>query len=213
MTWGNVAQGAGGSLGGMIGGGLVLAFYGPLGWSGLCLVLAGLMALSSLSALAIRGTGRGSCSAPPPGSFRRFLHDPGTWILIALILAVRAPQSLLLPLLQPLLVDQGYSLDALAVFNGFWAMALGIAGALLTGVVITRWGTDFTFFVCVDTLVALTGGAVGGMLAESVGYGALSAAVAVTYGVLSPVVVWLIGPRRKREEVAPRATMAISYDD
>ncbi|SDE65071.1 MFS transporter [Rhodospira trueperi] len=277
MTWGNVAQGAGGALGGLMGGGLLLAFYGPFGWSGLCLILAGVMALSGLTALGMRANTAGPATTPAPrGALRRFLSHRRTWILIAVILVVRAPQSLMMPLLQPLLVDLGYTLEALALFNGVWVMVAGIVGALLAGVVITRWreraaltgsvlglvlvfgglaagtlqpwpemalgavglfwavgslalvtlyrmfmaaaregrwGTDFTFFVCVDTVVTLVGGGIGGAVAQAVGYGALSAGVAVAYVLLLPVAAVLAGVLNGATRAAvPDASLAVSRE-
>jgi MFS transporter (putative signal transducer) len=127
MTWGNVAQGAGGALGGLMGGGLILAFYGPFGWSGLCLILAGVMALSGLTALGMRANTAEPATAPAPrGALRRFLSHRRTWILIAVILVVRAPQSLMMP------PCTGAILVLILSFSvGLWAA--GVAAALCIG--------------------------------------------------------------------------------
>jgi len=137
---GNGVQVAGYRVGMMLGGGALLVAAGALGWPGIFLVMAGLIALSSVpvwrvgeGALAVSSAGSaGSAStvnrqAPPPA--RRLSAG---WL--GLLLVFKSGDALAQGMLRPWLVDRGMSLEAIGALVGGLGFGAGLAGALAGGV-------------------------------------------------------------------------------
>jgi MFS family permease len=139
---GNGIQMAGGFLGSLVGGGLTLVVYDWFGWSGIMLALAAVLALPLVQVWLYREQTatletRAAARYRDVFSFFRQL-GMGQWMLILLLIYLAS--SLLVGLIQPLLIDKGWELARIGFVVNILANAVGIAGAMLTGVVIHRLG-------------------------------------------------------------------------
>jgi MFS family permease len=138
---GNGIQMAGGFLGSLLGGGLTLVIYANLGWSGVVLVLAAVLALPLLQVGRYREARR---SAPGERARYRdlisFFRQAGIRQWVLLLLLIHLASSLLIGLIQPLLVDQGWALEQIGIIVNILANGVGVIGAMLTGAAIHRLG-------------------------------------------------------------------------
>lgn len=136
---GNGVQVAGYRLGMILGGGVLLILFEDIGWSGLFLTMAGVMALITLPILLYR-------EPPPPpaalaaskdGFWRTLLSfvrrpDMGWWLL--LLVAYKGPDAMASAVLRPFLVDQGLTMGDIGWLLGLAGFTAGLVGALVGGV-------------------------------------------------------------------------------
>lgn len=141
--WANAAQVGGAYIGAAIGGGLLLVIVAQTGWSvGVWLMAALVAVLLVLFALSARGTDASNriAEAAPRPSLRATLRRPeirsGLILTAAFVVAQKAP----LGMIGPFLVDQGLSLTAIGLLSGGASLTLGLAGAVMGGGLVRRFG-------------------------------------------------------------------------
>ncbi|TJZ90644.1 MFS transporter [Paracoccus gahaiensis] len=142
--WGNAAQVGGAYVGSAIGAGLLLVVVARIGWTGAVWSMAALVAiLLAWFALTARAAGPGPAARSRP-SLRRALARPDIREGLVLTAIFVIAQKLSLGMLGPFLIDRGNSLGMVGLLNGFGSLVLGLAGALLGGAAVQRWGARTT---------------------------------------------------------------------
>jgi MFS transporter, PAT family, beta-lactamase induction signal transducer AmpG len=145
---GNGVQVAGYRVGMIISGGALLAWFSVLGWNKALMILAALLFLATLPILwfkpamplkpAVAGERFGGKSA-----FWLLLHKE-SWIWLAALCLYKFGENLAIPMLRPMLVDQGRSLSEMAYLLGTIGFGAGLLGAMLGAVLISRFGHRLT---------------------------------------------------------------------
>ncbi|MFV0600617.1 MAG: MFS transporter [Brachymonas sp.] len=135
---GNAIQGAGGMLGWMIGGGLVLMAYPHMGWTHSLWILAAGVAVSWLQLLWFNEP-----VWPVPQQLPRFAHvrrfwsfwrESGSgWRWPLLLMLYGTGISLAYALMTPLIVDAGWALDRIGFVANVYGMVLGMVASVLAG--------------------------------------------------------------------------------
>jgi len=150
---GNGVQVAGYRVGMMLGGGALLVAAAALGWSGIFIAMAALVALSSLplwraDPTALRAASAATATPGPGASLSTGVGarpDPAPpaarlsagWL--ALLLAFKAGDALAQGMLRPWLVDRGLGLSEIGALVGGVGFGAGLAGALVGGALMS-WG-------------------------------------------------------------------------
>lgn len=148
LGYGNIAQVVGYKLGMLTGGGLLVWASAWIGWKGLFLAMATLVAGALVVTL----------------SFREAPTDPGTSVssetslkrvIAELYRAVRVPSALWLlffigtyklgeamadTMFKPFLFDQGFDQQQIGLWVGTYGMLLSLVGSVVGGVMASRWG-------------------------------------------------------------------------
>lgn len=142
---GNGIQLGGGLLGGAIGGGFVLLAYSFLGWAGSMVVLSVGTALPLVLILRHRENEARVNEGNPgarPGFVEivRVFRRPGMGRWAALILLFSLGLSMVYALLNPMLVDIGWSVARISLVTVIGGSVMGILGGLLAGFVIRSAG-------------------------------------------------------------------------
>jgi len=146
---GNGVQIAGGMVGNLIGGGLVLMLYPVLGWSGCMVLLALGIAIPWLQLVRFREPnlagrdGEAVVTATLYAHFQRFWQvwrqpGGGRWLLLLMLYPIGI--SLAYALVTPLLVDVGWPLAWIGFVQNVVGSLLGMAAAAVTGWLIRRFG-------------------------------------------------------------------------
>jgi hypothetical protein len=140
--FGNVAQVAGYRLGMLLGGAGLLLVVGTLGQPATLLGCAGLIGLAGGFAYLLRASPEAAMDAPPPrdqpraaGLIVMLKHalGRGTWPVVAMALTFKLGPHIATSILKPMVVDHGWSSEAIG-----WAVvtvgtAAGLTGAALGG--------------------------------------------------------------------------------
>lgn len=136
---GNGLQIAGGLVGNLVGGGLMLILYPHIGWAGCCALLASLTAISWLQLLFYReplwaaASGYGSY-----GRLLSFWRSPGRLRWLGLLLLYPASAAMAYSIVMPMLIDAGWSLARVGlVVNGVGSL-VGLSAALAYGNMLRR---------------------------------------------------------------------------
>lgn len=132
----NGLQAAGGLISFMLGGGLVLALYPTLGWSGSMVLLALGHVPSLIQLLFFREAGRAVAIASGPrllGRIWTFWRRPGggRWLLMMTLSPTAV--SLAYALMTPALVDAGWTIDRIGIVVNVIGSIAGALAALATG--------------------------------------------------------------------------------
>ncbi|MFP5021488.1 MFS transporter [Pseudonocardia phyllosphaerae] len=140
---GNGVQIAGGYVGNIIGGGLVLIVYDHFGWHWSIIVLAAATAIPFVQIIRLREPT--AASAPiaraGPAAVVTLFRQPGMMIWGFVVLPLSwAGITGIYALMTPLLVDAGWSLSTVAVAVSIIGGASGIVGAFLSGGAVTAFG-------------------------------------------------------------------------
>lgn len=133
---GNGIQIAGGLLGNMLGGGLVLIAYPYLGWQATMTILAGGTAVSLVQLLLFREPQWSvamTASANILLRLRAFWKRPGGRYWLMMLLLYPVGSSLAYALITPILVDAGWGLERIGFSVNVIGSLLGVLSALLTG--------------------------------------------------------------------------------
>jgi MFS family permease len=146
---GNVAQVVGYKMGMLTGGGLLVWASGAIGWEGLFLAMAGLVAGCFLVTLAWRE--RHGADPHEPGSplvhprlgeilatLRRVAAAPGAAWLLLFIGTYKLGESMADTMFKPFLVDAGFSVARIGLWVGTWGMLFSIVGSVAGGVLAGR---------------------------------------------------------------------------
>ncbi|MEM7125965.1 MAG: MFS transporter [Chloroflexota bacterium] len=140
---GNSIQMAGGFIGNIIGGGVVLIAYQWLGWTASMLILAACTAIPLVNILTHK-------EKPAPADLRdekvgyrdmvRFFKRPRIWRWVAILLVFGLGVSMSYALINPMLVDLGWSLDQIGFATNIAGSLVAIVGAGLAGGLVQRLG-------------------------------------------------------------------------
>ena len=126
IGWGNGIQIGGFWLGFVMGGGILLALHPYLGWQRMMLAMAAVLLVACLPLIWVQVT-----PAPQPDTkpvrIRDFTKRDFAWRLLAIIVLARMSGGWARMLLNPMLVDMGYSLAEIGKMVGI----LGSIGALI----------------------------------------------------------------------------------
>ncbi|WP_157140472.1 MFS transporter [Achromobacter xylosoxidans] len=138
--FGNGLQIAGGLIGNLVGGGMMLMLYPRLGWRGCCLLLAALTAVSWLQLLGYREP-QWPRNAGPASHARllAFWRGPQRkhWLLVLLLYPASA--SLGYAVIMPSLLDTGWSLADIGLVLNVVGATAGLLVALAYGRLLKRW--------------------------------------------------------------------------
>lgn len=175
----NSIQFSGNLLGNIIGGGVILMAYPWLDWQGSFAMLAGLT-LISLAQIAFFKEPENSANSikVPQLSVRllpallQFLKQNQSWFVVMCLYPIGSTCGF--ALLNPLLVDNGWSLDEIGFATKIYGSCIGLLSALIATPVITRLGrfralTSVIFIqaVALLLLIPVTQGQTGSLMVYS----------------------------------------------
>lgn len=211
---GNAYQTAGGLIGNLVGGGLVLVAYDWIGWAGSMAVLAVSTAVPLAMVASRTEPARAHADAPPVrfADIWRTLRRRGIggWLATASLFYLGI--SLAYALVTPLLVDAGWSLTAIAVVLNVWGSMTGVVGGWASGRLIGAVGRGRALVVvAVAQAVTVAGLAVPVLVSAD----ALSVAVFVglamaAYGANLTVVTTTLMDRSRPERAGTDYTVQFS---
>src|SRR5688572_1667584 len=128
----------------LVAGGLLLAAAGRLGWPTIFVIAAGTMLILTAISFTIP-----SSDMPPAAShggirdlvepLRELLTLPAAVAVLVFVLTFKLGDISLIPMTKPFWVDRGFSTESIGTASSVGIVA-AIAGALLGGVLTTRWG-------------------------------------------------------------------------
>lgn len=149
---GNGIQVGGYRLGMVLGGGLLLWLYTRIGWSGMLMVMAALLALTVLPVLTLREPASEQPPSPPAsrlwaGWWAR-LQQPGMGSFIGLIGLYKFGDTMASAHVGPMMLDLGLDTDQIALVKGTLGASAGLAGAALGGWLAFRWQRRTTLLAC-----------------------------------------------------------------
>jgi predicted MFS family arabinose efflux permease len=144
----NGVQVGGYYLGQILGGGMVLVLFARLGWTGALLSMALLLSLPLIPLARLReprlraATASGERGPEMPGfqSLARFFRRPGIVLWVTILIVYRAGEAMALAMLNPMLVDRGYSLTSVGLAVGLVGSIASLGGALAGGVITQALG-------------------------------------------------------------------------
>jgi len=152
---GNGIQVGGYYLGQILGGGLVLVLVDRFGWSPALFVMAFLLALPLPWVFALRepaGPVGKQRSAIGFGALARFFRRPGIGPWVAVLLTWRLGETMVQWMVNPMLVDRGFSLERIGVLLGVLGSFGSLAGAAFGGRLVGSLGRHRTL-VATGTLL------------------------------------------------------------
>ena len=172
---GNGLQIAGGLVGNLLGGGVVLMAYPVIGWAGAMAVLAGGTSVSLIQLLMFRepeGSARTASTLLAFARFMTFWRMPGAGRLILLLLLFPMGSAMAYAVITPALVDAGWPLARIglvvnvagslaglgaAMATGWWLGRIGRRTALIAGALIQAAGVLAVLLVVCDGGAILAG--------------------------------------------------------
>ncbi|MBZ0114556.1 MAG: MFS transporter [Thermoanaerobaculia bacterium] len=156
---GNGFQVGGYYLGQICGGGVVLLLYSAFGWTAALGVMALILALPIAWVVRLEEP-RVPVEANEHvtwSALGRFFRRPGILVWVVVLLLWRAGETMVQWMVNPLLVDQGYSLHEIGLLVGIVGSLAALVGALLGGYWINRRGRRPTLlFFGTLQVIALT---------------------------------------------------------
>ena len=140
--WGSALLPAGGALGAVIGASGLLFVYSRAGWSVTMLTMAGLAVLFLIPALGARETKQRPTDVVPSlrPSLKRFFKRKDIRPVVAFLAPLAFGVGLGFGMLQPRLVDMGFSLDQIGMINGILTCAALFTGGPLAALIVRRYG-------------------------------------------------------------------------
>lgn len=155
--FGNSLQVAGYRIGMIIGGGLLLAIFAQLGWTGALWALAGLMILGLIPLWFWQPAPVKVNNEPVLQHWMGFLRLPGAGAWLLLLLTYKVGDAFGTVMIRPHLVDLGVTLPEFAELLGVWGTIAGLLGALMGGLLLKV----FNRLQALIVFVALEGLAIG----------------------------------------------------
>ena len=155
--FGNSLQVAGYRIGMIIGGGLLLAIFAQLGWTGAIWALAGLMILGLIPLWFWQPAPVKVNNEPVLQHWMGFLRLPGAGAWLLLLLTYKVGDAFGTVMIRPHLVDLGVTLPEFAELLGVWGTIAGLVGALMGGLLLKV----FNRLQALIVFVALEGLAIG----------------------------------------------------
>ncbi|MCV3241936.1 MFS transporter [Mesorhizobium sp. ZC-5] len=138
--WGNAAQVGGAYLGSAIGAGLFLVLVDASGWRIAVWAMAALLLLLGLPFLLGAASRIPNETREHVPSLRAAWRRPEIRRGLAAAAIYVVAQKVGLAMLGPFLIDAGLDLSTVGLVNGVGSMFVGVAGALLGGVLVKSWG-------------------------------------------------------------------------
>ena len=180
---GNAIQVGGYYLGQILGGGLVLILVGRFGWTAALAVMALLLALplplvATLREPEARLPAAGGEEVRPSIGFSTlaaFFRRPGILSFVVVLLVWRLGETMTQWMVNPMLVDRGFSLERIGVLLGMLGSAGSLAGAFFGGRLIARLGRHRSLAATGSLLVP----AMAAYLLPALGHGGLPLLYAV----------------------------------
>ena len=126
---GSMAQSIGVALGSMIGGAATLWLYQHYGWQAALLTLAVLTALTMLAISQIKERPQQTTFKQPPSLKNSFNRSEIRWALL-LILCYRFVEAPAMAMLNPMLIDQQWSLTEIGVLMSVFGALVGLLAAV-----------------------------------------------------------------------------------
>lgn len=177
---GNSIQTAGGFVGNMIGGGVVLIAYQSLGWTASLLILAAATALPLLNILRHKEQPAPADARAEKVGYRdmiRYFRRPGVGRWVPILLTYTLGISSVYGLINPMLVDLGWTLDRIGFATNIVGSVVSIVGAAAAGLIVQKIGRKAAMLIS----NALVGVAVFALFPAATGVNN----VAIIYGSLS----------------------------
>lgn len=138
----------------MLGGGVLLMVWDAAGWRVALLGLAAALAASSAPLGLLPTVGATRPAPAPTGGFAwDWLVQPGRGRWIALLVLWKVGDHVAQALMRPWLVDQGVSPATLGAWMGLHGFGAGLAGALVGGFAVERFGAARTLAPTAGLLV------------------------------------------------------------
>lgn len=137
---GNGVQVAAYRLGMILAGGVLLILYPWLGWTRVCLWMAGLVALTTVPIAAFHEPPAETQEPPGLSVFLAFFRRPGVLGWTGVIAAFKFGEAFAGGMLRPLLVDVGLDLSGIGWLTGTAGFIAGLLGALAGGALVGRFG-------------------------------------------------------------------------
>ncbi|MDX1996531.1 MAG: MFS transporter [Thermoanaerobaculia bacterium] len=140
---GNGIQVGGYYLGQILGGGGVLVLVDRFGWSAALAVLAAWLALPLPLVARLRepaSLAPGARGAIGPRALAAFFRRPGIGAWVLVLISWRLAETMVQWMVNPLLVDRGFSLEHIGLLLGVLGSVGALTGALLGGRVVRVWG-------------------------------------------------------------------------
>ena len=197
--WGNGIQSAGRSVGGILGGGVLLLLLNQVGWNASLRILAGGVLLALLPLLGYqegssihsetstkrdRATYRLAKRASPPPDYvstlLSFWRRPGVWGWLFFILVYVTGSSMAATMFRPLLVDVGLSMSDIGWMTGIVGSSAAILGSLLAGGLIQPLGRRRALII----FGGLQAVAVAALILPAIGFTHIAVLYAVSSGEL-----------------------------
>lgn len=151
---GNGVQVAAYRLGMIASGGVLMIFSEQLGWRGVFLCMAGLVALATVPLLLVREP-----DAPRPervafGAFAEFVRRPAMGSWFAVLVVFKLGEAFAVAMLRPQLTDLDVSIAELGWLTGTVGALAGLVGAMVGGLMVQRLGrwSALTGFAAVQAL-------------------------------------------------------------
>lgn len=134
---GSMAQSIGVALGSLLGGAGILWLYQQLGWQTALLTLSALVALTMLAVSGVREPAMRSDPASRPSFMHSLKRADMRWAF-ALILVYRLVEAPAMAMLNPLLIDHGWSLASIGVLISVAGAAVGLLAAIGSAAALKR---------------------------------------------------------------------------
>ena len=149
---GNSVQVAGYRFGMIIGGGLLLAIFAQLGWSGTLWALAGLMLIGLVPLWYWQPAEVKVDKEPVLNHWVGFFRMPGAMAWLLLLISYKVGDAFGTVMIRPHLVDLGVTLPEFAELLGLWGTIAGLVGALLGGLLLKYFPRmqALILFVCLE---------------------------------------------------------------
>jgi PAT family beta-lactamase induction signal transducer AmpG len=147
LGWANGLQIGGFALGMLIGGSASVVVFDHGGWMPTFALLGSLVLVSAVVAALVSEP---SCTLDLPHggraapSLRNMLRRPGALLVLSIAATFHFASTMAGSMLGPFLVDSGLSLTEIGIINGTGVACIAIAGALLGGFLVARYGVDQT---------------------------------------------------------------------
>ncbi len=155
--WGNAAQVGGSYLGSAIGAGLFLVLVDYYGWRNATSVMAGLLLLLALPFVFGPASKAKVETRETTPSMIHALKRPHIQKGLVIAAVYVAAQKWGLAMLGPFLVDYGFDLATLGMFNGAGSMIIGFGGALLGGLLVRLYGAQRVLVLSIVAQIVLLG--------------------------------------------------------
>lgn len=149
QSFASSAQSVGVALGSMLGGAGSLWLYERHGWTAAVLGLAALIGLTMLAVLRMReGVAPTLASGLDRPSWVRVLARQDIRRLLLIILVFRTVEAPAMAMLNPMLVDRGWSLTRIGLLFSVFGAGVGILAAVSAGWLVRRNGAVHWLLVC-----------------------------------------------------------------